>query len=66
MKVKHPGGKGTVWDLIHPSCYPFIKGKSKGYNGKVFQIPKRLQTHLKKGENIFIYQIVFIQWNNLQ
>ena len=53
MKVKHPGGKGTVWDLIHPSCYPFIEGKSKGYDGKVFQTPKRLQTHLKKRRKYF-------------
>ena len=61
MKVKHPGGKGTVWDLIHPSCYPFIEGKSKGYNGNVFQTLKDYKLILKKGESIFISQIIFLK-----
>ena len=46
-KIEHPNSDNKVWDLIHPSRYPFIKGVSRNFDDKILKIPKDLISHSK-------------------
>ena len=46
-KIEHPNSDNKVWDLIHPSRYPFIKGVSRNFDDKIFKIPKDLISYNK-------------------
>ncbi len=35
--IPHPGSDKKVYDIIHPSHYPYVPGKSIGNNGEVFK-----------------------------
>jgi hypothetical protein len=57
--IEHPGSHSKVFDIVHPSHYPFVDGKSIGNNGKVFDDQYGAHTHERRKD----YYIEMSEYN---